>query len=102
MCQVSVAARSKYGIVTYPLFFCQQALRGVGAHLLKVGSKRRRKQADIKGQNEREELSQVQFEEQSQRIAELEAQLNNVQLERDSNVAAAEILTQMIRTGDAE
>ena len=44
----------------------------------------------------------MQFEEQSQRIAELEAQLNNVQLERDSNVAAAEILTQMIRTGDAE
>ena len=77
------------------------ALRGVGAHLLKVGSKRRRKQADIEGQNEAEEIAALQSEESQLRIAQLEQQLQGVQLERDNNANAAQILTQMINDGEA-
>ena len=32
-------------------------MKGIGAHLLKTASKRRRKQADIPGQNEEHEIS---------------------------------------------
>ena len=102
MCRVSAHFRFRLRALTNTLFLFTVALRGVGAHLLKVGSKRRRKQADIAGQNEREELSQVDQVEQSQRILELEHQLSNVTIERDNNAAAAQILTRMIETGDAE
>ena len=102
MCRVSALFSFRLRAVTNTLFLVTVALRGVGAHLLKVGSKRRRKQADIAGQNEREELSQVDLLEQSQRILELEQQLSGVQLERDNNAAAAQILTRMIETGEAE
>ena len=40
-------------------------MKGTGAHLLKAGSKRRRKQAQIAGQDEPEELSAVVELEQS-------------------------------------
>ena len=40
--------------------------------MLKAGSKRRRKQADIAGQIEEQEMAGAQAQEQSQRIAELE------------------------------
>ena len=77
-------------------------MKGTGAHLLKAGSKRRRKQAQIAGQDGPEELSAVVELEQSQRIAELEHQLAASQQEVASNKAAADILTEMIQTGDAE
>ena len=35
------------------------ALKGIGAHLLKAGSKRKRKQADIVGQNEEQEVALI-------------------------------------------
>ena len=35
-------------------------MKGSGAHLLKAGSKRRRKQVDIAAQNEPEELSAME------------------------------------------
>ena len=101
-CRVSTRFDSLIRAVTNELSLSTAALRGVGAHLLKVGSKRRRKQADIEGQNEREELSQVDQMEQSQRILELEHQLSNVTIERNNNAAAAQILTRMIETGDAQ
>ena len=101
-CRVSTLFDSAICAVTNTPSLSTAALRGVGAHLLKVGSKRRRKQADIAGQNEREELSQVDQMEQSQRILELEHQLSNVTIERNNNAAAAQILTRMIETGDAE
>ena len=69
----------------------------MGAHLLKVGSKRRRKQADIQGQNDPEELSQTMMQEQEQRIAELEQQLSSVQIERDNNIGASTILTELVQ-----
>ena len=50
-------------------------MKGTGAHLLKAGSKRRRKQADIAGQDGPADISAVVELEQSQRIAELEEQL---------------------------
>ena len=54
------------------------AQKGSGAYLLKAGSKRRRKQADISGQNEEQEMAGAQAQEQSQRIAELEQELARV------------------------
>ena len=75
-------------------------MKGTGAHLLKPGSKRRRTQAQIAGQDGPDDLSAVL--EQSQRIAELEEQLAASQQESASNKAAAEILTGMIQTGEAE
>lgn len=77
-------------------------MKGTGAHLLKPGSKRRRTQAQIAGQDGPDDLSAVLELEQSQRIAELEEQLAASQQESASNKAAAEILTGMIQTGDAE
>ena len=47
-------------------------MKGTGAHLLKPGSKRRRTQAQIAGQDGPDDLSAVLELEQSQRIAELE------------------------------
>ena len=41
-------------------------MKGSGAHLLKVGSKRRRKQVVIQGQDDLEELSAAVELEQSQ------------------------------------
>ena len=35
-------------------------MKGIGAHLLKAGSKRRRKQVDMVGQNESDELSAME------------------------------------------
>jgi hypothetical protein len=40
-------------------------MRGTGAHLLKAGSKRRRKQVDIRGQNEQHEMEELEMTEQS-------------------------------------
>ena len=64
-------------------------MKGTGAHLLKAGSKRRRKQAQIEGQDDAEELSASVVMEQSQRIAELEAQLAASQLEAANGAAAS-------------
>ena len=47
-------------------------MKGSGAHLLKTGSKRRRKQVNMVGQNEPEELSAMEDMEQASRIEELE------------------------------
>ena len=77
-------------------------MKGTGAHLLKAGSKRRRTQAQIGGQDEPEELSAAVVAEQSERIAELEAQLAASQLEAANGAAASQILTDMISAGDAE
>ena len=100
-CRVSTRFDSPSRAVTNTLSLSTAALRGVGAHLLKVGSKRRRKQADIEGQNEAEEIAALQSEESQLRIAQLEQQLQGVQLERDNNANAAQILTQMINDGEA-
>ena len=77
-------------------------MKGSGAHLLKVGSKRRRKQVVIQGQDDLEELSAAVELEQSQQISELQSQLAASQQEIANNKAAADILTNMINTGDAE
>ena len=50
-------------------------MKGSGAHLLKAGSKRRRKQVDMVGLDGPADVSAVVELEQSQRIAELEEQL---------------------------
>ena len=54
------------------------------------------------GQNDREDVSIADALEQSRKIHELEQSLLQVQMERDNNSAAAEILNQMIADGDAE
>ena len=60
-------------------------MKGTGAHLLKAGSKRRRTQVKILGQDAIEELSASVEHEQSQRIAELEERLAASQQESASN-----------------
>ena len=47
-------------------------------------------------------MSEIAVLEQSARINELQQELSSVQIERDSNKAAAEILTQMIASGEAQ
>lgn len=77
-------------------------MKGSGAYLLKSGSKRRRKQADIRGQNSEQEMADLEAFEHQQKISQLEEELSRVQQERDNNRAAAQILTNMIENGDAE
>lgn len=77
-------------------------MKGSGAHLLKAGSKRRRKQVNMAGQDEPEQLSAMEDLEQSSRIEELELRLAASQQESEQNKVANEILTNMIQTGDAE
>ena len=47
-------------------------------------------------------MTEIAVLEQSARINELQQELSSVQLERDNNKAAAEILTQMIASGEAQ
>ena len=77
-------------------------MKGSGAYLLKSGSKRRRKQVDIRGQNSEQEMADLEASEHQQKISQLEEELSRVQQERDNNRAAAQILTNMIENGDAE
>ena len=46
-----------YLYVVFTVFFFILANKGTGAHLLKPGSKRRRRQTDIAGQNEEADIA---------------------------------------------
>ena len=51
-------------------------MKGSGAHLLKSSSKRRRRQVDIAGQNDEDEISAMDMMAKTRRIMELEQQLS--------------------------
>ena len=53
------------------------ASKGSGAHLLKVGSKRRRTKAEIRDSKQRIDAKDSEFDLRMDRIRELEVELNN-------------------------
>ena len=62
--------------VVLTLLFVAPAHKGTGAHLLKPGSKRRRRQADISGQNDEADVVGLQLQDQQQEIEALRAELS--------------------------
>ena len=78
------------------------AHKGTGAHLLKPGSKRRRRQVDIAGQNEQADVVGLQLQDQQQQIEALQAELSQRQEEAAQNQMAASILTDLMDRGDVE
>ena len=70
--------------------------------MLKPGAKRRRRQADIQGQNSEAEMNDLQAADQSMRIQALEQELSQVQERAVNNESAANILTLMLERGEAE
>ena len=78
------------------------AHKGTGAHLLKPGSKRRRRQVDIAGQNEQADVVGLQLKDQQQQIEALQAELSQRQDEAAQNLMAANILSDMMDRGDVE
>ena len=82
------------------LFIFWLASNGSSAHLLKVGSKRRRTQADMKDQLKVEELSQALEEEKDDKIAKLEAELKAAKNYAGHTQEAANILAGLIDAGE--
>ena len=78
------------------------AQKGNGAYLLKAGSKRRRKQADIPGPDAQQEMFDHEFSQQSSVIQDLQDKLARAEAESANNKAAADILTDMMNKGDVE
>ena len=81
---------------------CYAAQKGSGAYLLKAGSKRRRKQADIPGQILEQEMADLQVDDQSQRIAQLEQELARVNEEASQGKMALDALNEGLRMGELE
>ena len=54
-------------------------MKGSGAYLLKAGSKRRRKQVDMDGQNNLQEMADLEVSEQQQLIDNLKEELARTQ-----------------------
>ena len=73
--QVSLRPRPGALSAVTPSVCSTTAQKGTGAYLLKSSSKRRRREADIGGQNERHELLETERQEQAQRIAYLEHEM---------------------------
>ena len=78
---------------------CISASNGSSAHLLKVGSKRRRTQADLKEQLEAEELASALDLEKAEQIAAVEQQLKEAAELASKNKFAADALTEMVAKG---
>jgi hypothetical protein len=76
--------------------FFSVASKGIGANLLKVGSKRRRTQAEISNQCADDAMHDIMKEEHQSQIALLTNQLSKAKEQAESNKAAAYIFNQMI------
>ena len=90
----STQISSKYAVLVdhisfltdvFTLLFVPLAHKGTGAHLLKPGSKRRRRQADIGGQNEEADVVALQLQDQQQQIEALQTELSQRQEEAAQN-----------------
>ena len=66
--------------------------KGKGHHMFKLGAKRRRTKAEILEEQEEERLRQQVEDQKLAQIAALQAQLANVEQERNNNALAADIL----------
>lgn len=73
--------------------------KGVGAQLLKVGSKRRRTKAQIKAEKEAEEAKQSEVNKKIARISQLEAQIDSLQNQANQGKAAADLMSQFMNAG---
>ena len=78
------------------------ASKGIGAHLLKVGSKRRRTQAEIKEQLEEEELSNVLQSEADDQIKQLKQRLAEAEEVAENKRNANDILRSLVDRGEVE
>ena len=75
------------------------ASNGNAAHLLKAGSKRRRTQAEIKGQLEIDQLSEVVAAEREEEISKLKSQLEKAEAYCNENQKAVEIVKGLLEKG---
>ena len=75
------------------------ASKGIGANLLKLGTKRRRTKAEIAEVKLEEEMKVEAEAAKTQRILELEHELQEMKQSQANNTAAAEILTDMMNKG---
>lgn len=75
------------------------ASKGIGANLLKLGTKRRRSKAELAQLREEEELKAEAVAVRTDRIIELERQLQDALQANESNNAASMILTDMVSKG---
>ena len=78
------------------------ASNGIGNHLLKAGSKRRRTQAEMKDQLEQDELANVLAHDADDQIKKLKQQLADAEEVATNNKTAADILTQMLARKEVE
>ena len=76
--------------------FLLLASKGSGAHLLKVGSKRRRTKAEMHGSKQRIAAKDSEFDLRMDRIRELEAELNNSKSKNEKNQNAHDIVQNLI------
>ena len=75
------------------------ATNGNAAHLLKVGSKRRRTQAEIEQDNADEKSFREMMEDHKAQMRKLKIQLDEAEEQINSNQNAADILTQLVERG---
>lgn len=75
------------------------ASKGIGANLLKLGTKRRRSKTEMQQLREEEELKGQSDETKSKRIIELEKELKETKAANQSNNAASMILTDLVSKG---
>ena len=76
--------------------------KGVGANMLKVGSKRRRTKAEIEDEKEQEALKQQKLESDLQELANLRGRIQEAEEQANTNKAAAELMSQMINAGHVQ
>ena len=75
--------------------------KGIGVHLLKVGSKRRRSKKEMSASQNKEESKDEQTEHLKFQYDQLQQELAKTKAEAENNKAATQILTQMIESGEA-
>ena len=83
--------------------------KGIGAHLLKVGSKRRRTQAEMKEQYHMEQLEEMEGRDKDAQIAEFQKQIQEMQQQMvqmetvaKTNQYSRDVVTNLVSQGVLE
>ena len=101
----STAVSCKYSQLFF-LFLIQVSVvvanRGVSANMLKVGSKRRRTQAEIKADKEEALLKEQDLQDKLKRLAEYETKMAMFEQMQQENQRAQELLTELHANGQIE
>jgi len=79
--------------------FRTAASKGIGANLLKVGTKRRRTQQEIKDQKEEARLKEEQTQAKLSQLEELLKRCAELEDRAANNEAAKNILSEMLESG---